>query len=186
MICHSTISLVAFLRKLDSCRTWCLCMHNFVLFYIYVVLIHQWVIASTYFYLNDIVGLWTTMICEGRFLIRWLIVLVLHYCEYPRQPLCPILAIYGPFSVLIIFFFRNLSYNNLSGVIPSMKNFSRFSADRYCREAFSFNCFLYFMYYWHNVTFASFFGNSLLCGDWVGSICRPYIPKSRGVMPIPY
>ncbi|XP_047167133.1 LRR receptor-like serine/threonine-protein kinase ERL1 [Vigna umbellata] len=48
----------------------------------------------------------------------------------------------------------NLSYNNLSGVIPSMKNFSRFSAD-------------------------SFLGNSLLCGDWVGSICRPYIPKSR-------
>ncbi|KAH1139872.1 hypothetical protein AAZX31_10G229600 [Glycine max] len=50
----------------------------------------------------------------------------------------------------------NLSYNNLSGVIPSMKNFSWFSAD-------------------------SFLGNSLLCGDWLGSKCRPYIPKSREI-----
>ncbi|KAG5077787.1 hypothetical protein JHK82_056482 [Glycine max] len=50
----------------------------------------------------------------------------------------------------------NLSYNNLSGVIPSMKNFSRFSAD-------------------------SFLGNSLLCGDWLGSICCPYVPKSREI-----
>ncbi|KAL5195124.1 LRR receptor-like serine/threonine-protein kinase ERL1 [Glycine soja] len=57
----------------------------------------------------------------------------------------------------------NLSYNNLSGVIPSMKNFSRFSADRYCKQAL---CFL---------------GNSLLCGDWLGSICCPYVPKSREI-----
>ncbi|MED6144053.1 hypothetical protein PIB30_011849 [Stylosanthes scabra] len=48
----------------------------------------------------------------------------------------------------------NFSYNNFSGVIPSMKNFSRFSAE-------------------------SFIGNPLLCGDWLGSICRPHIPKSR-------
>ncbi|XP_057425417.1 LRR receptor-like serine/threonine-protein kinase ERL1 [Lotus japonicus] len=50
----------------------------------------------------------------------------------------------------------NFSYNNLSGAIPSMKNFSRFSAD-------------------------SFIGNSLLCGDWVGSICHPYTPKTREI-----
>ncbi|RDX84519.1 LRR receptor-like serine/threonine-protein kinase ERL1, partial [Mucuna pruriens] len=50
----------------------------------------------------------------------------------------------------------NVSYNNLSGVIPSMKNFSRFSAD-------------------------SFFENPLLCGNWLGSICRPYEPKSREI-----
>ncbi|XP_019451330.1 PREDICTED: LRR receptor-like serine/threonine-protein kinase ERL1 [Lupinus angustifolius] len=48
----------------------------------------------------------------------------------------------------------NFSYNNLSGVVPSMKNFSWFSAD-------------------------SFFGNPLLCGNWLGSICHPYIPRSR-------
>ncbi|XP_057733666.1 LRR receptor-like serine/threonine-protein kinase ERL1 isoform X1 [Arachis stenosperma] len=48
----------------------------------------------------------------------------------------------------------NLSYNNFSGVIPAMKNFSRFSAE-------------------------SFLGNPLLCGDWLGSICRPHIAKSR-------
>ncbi|XP_027364050.1 LRR receptor-like serine/threonine-protein kinase ERL2 isoform X2 [Abrus precatorius] len=50
----------------------------------------------------------------------------------------------------------NFSYNNLSGAIPSMRNFSRFSAD-------------------------SFIGNPLLCGNWVGSICRPYVPKSREI-----
>ncbi|TKY51215.1 LRR receptor serine/threonine-protein kinase ERL1 [Spatholobus suberectus] len=50
----------------------------------------------------------------------------------------------------------NLSYNNLSGVIPSMKNFSRFSAD-------------------------SFIGNPLLCGNWLGSICGPSVPKSREI-----
>ncbi|KAG2384903.1 LRR receptor-like serine/threonine-protein [Vigna angularis] len=37
-----------------------------------------------------------------------------------------------------------------------MKNFSRFSAD-------------------------SFIGNPFLCGNWLGSICDPYIPKSRVV-----
>ncbi|KAH1152145.1 hypothetical protein AAZX31_16G180000 [Glycine max] len=52
--------------------------------------------------------------------------------------------------------FLNVSYNNLSGVIPLMKNFSRFSAD-------------------------SFIGNPLLCGNWLGSICDLYMPKSRGV-----
>lgn len=28
--------------------------------------------------------------------------------------------------------------------------------------------------------FASFIGNPLLCGNWLGSICGPYEPKSRG------
>ncbi|KHN24405.1 LRR receptor-like serine/threonine-protein kinase ERL1 [Glycine soja] len=51
--------------------------------------------------------------------------------------------------------FLNVSYNSLSGVIPLMKNFSRFSAD-------------------------SFIGNPLLCGNWLGSICDRYMPKSRG------
>ncbi|KAL2324457.1 hypothetical protein Fmac_023515 [Flemingia macrophylla] len=50
----------------------------------------------------------------------------------------------------------NLSYNNLSGVVPSMKNFSRFSAD-------------------------SFIGNPLLCGNWLGSICGTFVPKSREI-----
>ncbi|KAH1233825.1 LRR receptor-like serine/threonine-protein kinase ERL1 [Glycine max] len=52
--------------------------------------------------------------------------------------------------------FLNVSYNNLSGVIPLMKNFSWFSAD-------------------------SFMGNPLLCGNWLGSICDPYMPKSKVV-----
>ncbi|KAI4351883.1 hypothetical protein L6164_006188 [Bauhinia variegata] len=50
----------------------------------------------------------------------------------------------------------NVSYNNLSGVVPSLKNFTRFSAD-------------------------SFIGNPLLCGNWLGSICGPYVPKSRAI-----
>lgn len=50
----------------------------------------------------------------------------------------------------------NFSYNNLSGVVPPMRNFSRFSSD-------------------------SFIGNPLLCSDWLGSICRPFSPKSRAV-----
>ncbi|KAJ7975590.1 Receptor protein kinase [Quillaja saponaria] len=48
----------------------------------------------------------------------------------------------------------NVSYNNLSGIIPPMKNFSRFSPD-------------------------SFIGNPLLCGNWLGSICGPCVPKSK-------
>ncbi|XP_058739854.1 LRR receptor-like serine/threonine-protein kinase ERL1 [Vicia villosa] len=50
----------------------------------------------------------------------------------------------------------NFSYNNFTGVVPSTKNFTRFPAD-------------------------SFLGNPLLCGNWVGSICRPYVPKSREI-----
>ncbi|KAG2715710.1 hypothetical protein I3760_03G090600 [Carya illinoinensis] len=48
----------------------------------------------------------------------------------------------------------NVSYNNLSGAVPPMRNFSRFSPD-------------------------SFIGNPLLCGNWLGSICGPYVAKSR-------
>ncbi|XP_062073324.1 LRR receptor-like serine/threonine-protein kinase ERL1 isoform X2 [Humulus lupulus] len=50
----------------------------------------------------------------------------------------------------------NVSYNNLSGVVPPTGNFSNLSPD-------------------------SFIGNPLLCGNWLGSICRPYVPKSKGV-----
>ncbi|XVF50713.1 hypothetical protein PTKIN_Ptkin04bG0124500 [Pterospermum kingtungense] len=48
----------------------------------------------------------------------------------------------------------NVSYNNLSGIIPPIRNFTRFSSD-------------------------SFIGNPLLCGNWLGSICGPSLPKSR-------
>ncbi|KAJ0231388.1 LRR receptor-like serine/threonine-protein kinase ERL2 [Hirschfeldia incana] len=48
----------------------------------------------------------------------------------------------------------NVSFNNLSGIIPQMKNFSRFAP-------------------------SSFLGNPYLCGNWVGSICGPSLPKSR-------
>ncbi|KAJ4897444.1 LRR receptor-like serine/threonine-protein kinase ERL1 [Raphanus sativus] len=48
----------------------------------------------------------------------------------------------------------NVSFNNLSGIIPQMKNFSRFAP-------------------------TSFLGNPYLCGNWVGSICGPSLPKSR-------
>ncbi|KAF2535982.1 hypothetical protein F2Q68_00023120 [Brassica cretica] len=48
----------------------------------------------------------------------------------------------------------NISFNNLSGIIPPMKNFSHFAP-------------------------ASFVGNPFLCGDWVGSICGPSLPKSQ-------
>ncbi|XP_057475151.1 LRR receptor-like serine/threonine-protein kinase ERL2 [Actinidia eriantha] len=50
----------------------------------------------------------------------------------------------------------NVSYNNLSGTVPPMGNFSRFSPD-------------------------SFIGNPLLCGNWLGSICDPYTPTSKGI-----
>ncbi|XP_043716004.1 LRR receptor-like serine/threonine-protein kinase SIK1 [Telopea speciosissima] len=49
------------------------------------------------------------------------------------------------FSLLTL----NLSRNNLSGVVPPNKNFSRFPPE-------------------------SFLGNSLLCGNWSGSLCGPY------------
>ncbi|KAE8720513.1 LRR receptor-like serine/threonine-protein kinase ERECTA [Hibiscus syriacus] len=48
----------------------------------------------------------------------------------------------------------NVSYNNLSGIIPPIRNYTRFSSD-------------------------SFIGNPLLCGNWLGSICGPSMPKSR-------
>ncbi|KAF8115589.1 hypothetical protein N665_0025s0057 [Sinapis alba] len=48
----------------------------------------------------------------------------------------------------------NISFNNLSGIIPPMKNFSHFAP-------------------------ASFVGNPFLCGNWVGSICGPSLPKSQ-------
>ncbi|XP_022932965.1 LRR receptor-like serine/threonine-protein kinase ERL1 [Cucurbita moschata] len=51
----------------------------------------------------------------------------------------------------------NLSYNNLSGILPPMKNFSRFEQN-------------------------SFLGNPLLCGNWLGSICGPYMEKSRAML----
>ncbi|XP_002510897.2 LRR receptor-like serine/threonine-protein kinase ERL1 [Ricinus communis] len=50
----------------------------------------------------------------------------------------------------------NFSYNNLTGIIPPMRNFSRFPPE-------------------------SFIGNPLLCGNWLGSICGPYEPKSRAI-----
>lgn len=48
----------------------------------------------------------------------------------------------------------NISYNNFSGVVPLSRNFSRFAPD-------------------------SFLGNPLLCGNWKGSICDPYAPRSN-------
>ncbi|XP_042450973.1 LRR receptor-like serine/threonine-protein kinase SIK1 isoform X1 [Zingiber officinale] len=55
----------------------------------------------------------------------------------------------------------NLSFNNFSGNIPLYKNFSRFPPE-------------------------SFFGNAMLCGNWLGSICQPVLhPKvtiSRAVV----
>ncbi|KAA8539839.1 hypothetical protein F0562_026531 [Nyssa sinensis] len=50
----------------------------------------------------------------------------------------------------------NVSFNNLSGVIPPIRNFTRFPPD-------------------------SFIGNPLLCGNWLGSICDPYAPKSKAI-----
>ncbi|XVF12384.1 hypothetical protein REPUB_Repub08aG0112900 [Reevesia pubescens] len=73
----------------------------------------------------------------------------------------------------------NVSYNNLSGIIPPMRNFTRFSSDRYASILF----FLVFkpsqicsivLYMAVN-----FIGNPLLCGNWLGSICGPSLPKSR-------
>ncbi|XP_050223146.1 LRR receptor-like serine/threonine-protein kinase ERL1 [Mercurialis annua] len=50
----------------------------------------------------------------------------------------------------------NFSYNNLSGIVPPIRNFSRFPPE-------------------------SFIGNPLLCGNWLGSICGPYVPRSRAI-----
>ncbi|XP_043724151.1 LRR receptor-like serine/threonine-protein kinase SIK1 [Telopea speciosissima] len=58
------------------------------------------------------------------------------------------------FSLVIL----NLSYNNLSGVVPPTKNFSRFPRE-------------------------SFLGNSLLCGNWSGSLCGPYERISKASFP---
>uniref|UniRef100_A0A6N2KBT2 non-specific serine/threonine protein kinase n=1 Tax=Salix viminalis TaxID=40686 RepID=A0A6N2KBT2_SALVM len=48
----------------------------------------------------------------------------------------------------------NFAHNNLSGIVPPLRNLTRFPPD-------------------------SFIGNPLLCGNWLGSICGPYVPKSR-------
>ncbi|CAN4085246.1 unnamed protein product [Withania somnifera] len=48
----------------------------------------------------------------------------------------------------------NISYNNFSGVVPLSRNFSRFAPE-------------------------SFLGNPFLCGNWKGSICDPYAPRSN-------
>ncbi|XAR66174.1 Non-specific serine/threonine protein kinase [Bertholletia excelsa] len=50
----------------------------------------------------------------------------------------------------------NVSYNNISGIVPPIGNFSRFPPD-------------------------SFIGNPYLCGNWLGSICDPYAPKSKAI-----
>ncbi|KAJ6676209.1 LRR RECEPTOR-LIKE SERINE/THREONINE-PROTEIN KINASE-RELATED [Salix viminalis] len=48
----------------------------------------------------------------------------------------------------------NFSYNNLSGIVPLVRNLTRFPPD-------------------------SFIGNPLLCGNRLGSICDPFVPKSK-------
>ncbi|KAJ6339280.1 hypothetical protein OIU77_007276 [Salix suchowensis] len=48
----------------------------------------------------------------------------------------------------------NFSYNNLSGIVPLVRNLTRFPPD-------------------------SFIGNPLLCGNRLGSICGPFVPKSK-------
>ncbi|XP_011029995.1 PREDICTED: LRR receptor-like serine/threonine-protein kinase ERL1 [Populus euphratica] len=48
----------------------------------------------------------------------------------------------------------NFSYNNLSGIVPPIRNLTRFPPD-------------------------SFIGNPLLCGNWLGSVCGPYVLKSK-------
>ncbi|XP_011041677.1 PREDICTED: LRR receptor-like serine/threonine-protein kinase ERL1 [Populus euphratica] len=48
----------------------------------------------------------------------------------------------------------NFSFNNLSGIVPPIRNLTRFPPD-------------------------SFIGNPLLCGNRLGSICGPYVPKSK-------
>ncbi|KAB5525389.1 hypothetical protein DKX38_023138 [Salix brachista] len=48
----------------------------------------------------------------------------------------------------------NFSYNNLSGIVPLVRNLTRYPPD-------------------------SFIGNPLLCGNRLGSICGPFVPKSK-------
>ncbi|KAJ6761248.1 LRR RECEPTOR-LIKE SERINE/THREONINE-PROTEIN KINASE-RELATED [Salix purpurea] len=48
----------------------------------------------------------------------------------------------------------NFSYNNLSGIVPLVRNLTQFPPD-------------------------SFIGNPLLCGNRLGSICGPFVPKSK-------
>ncbi|GMH08815.1 hypothetical protein Nepgr_010655 [Nepenthes gracilis] len=48
----------------------------------------------------------------------------------------------------------NVSHNNLSGIVPLSKNLAHFPPD-------------------------SFLGNPLLCGNWLGSICGPHVPRTR-------
>ncbi|KAJ4831870.1 hypothetical protein Tsubulata_041876 [Turnera subulata] len=50
----------------------------------------------------------------------------------------------------------NFSYNNLSGLVPPVRNFTRFPPD-------------------------SFIGNPFLCGNWLGSICGPYMPRTKAI-----
>ncbi|MCD7460773.1 pre- rRNA processing protein, partial [Datura stramonium] len=74
----------------------------------------------------------------------------------------------------------NISYNNFSGVVPLSRNFSRFTPDRYfyrirlhhyiCALAQATDPLIMVI---------SFLGNPLLCGNWKGSICDPYAPRSN-------
>lgn len=83
-----------------------------------------------------------------------------------------------PFSI------RNISYNNFSGVVPLSRNFSRFTPDRYSFVQ-KLACFITHSFALVNdllIATISFVGNPLLCGDWRGSICDPYAPKSKGML----
>ncbi|KAF6160360.1 hypothetical protein GIB67_019129 [Kingdonia uniflora] len=67
--------------------------------------------------------------------------------------------IHGPIPVELSDCFSlitlDLSFNNLSGAVPPTKIFSRFPPE-------------------------SFVGNPLLCGDWLGSLCRTYATEPKG------
>lgn len=81
-----------------------------------------------------------TTACMGRYLISYLTVLALASCKFCASvPVFAFCLLCRPCKHYFLGL-RNVSYNNLSGIVPPMRNFSRFSPDRYSREMWLIVC----------------------------------------------
>lgn len=137
MICHSTNFLGASQENWGSCRTLQHCKlptHFFIKPCLSFYALHN---SSCWIYLclnfnrilnnNNLNGTIPDQL-TNCFSLASLWVLFLESVSYS--------FLYFPkhFLMLIHLCFRNFSYNNLSGVVPPMRNFSRFLPDRYARK----------------------------------------------------
>lgn len=78
-------------------------------------------------------GFWTTTICKVGSQISLAIVSVYLICKTLPFLWKKFLFVMKSCKLLNLMNFRNVSYNNLSGIIPPIRNFSRFSSNRYAK-----------------------------------------------------